>query len=252
MGVRGFPHHNKGGVMAESTLNNAQKAHVLNLRATGLGGRAIATSIGVPYGRVRRFLEAQHPQTETPTGLAPGKATFRALVWDLECTNLKSDLGLLLCAAFLDLGDGSVVSRTIDDFGPREGGEHGLVLWVKSMVEAGDALIGHNATGFDKNFVNGVLARYDETPLPRRYHIDTYQVARHGWTGLPSSYSLRNLTNFFHLAELKESLDKDEWRCALADPEAMRALRLHCEADVRTCALLWQRLKPAFFSWRGR
>jgi len=237
--------------MPQSTVTADQQERIILLRQQRLGGRAIAKQVGIPYGRVRRYLERLDPPP--PDGhLQPGQATFRALVYDLECSNLKSDLGLLLCAAFLDLADGSILSKTIDDFGPRVSGEHRLVLWVKQQVEAADCLIGHNETGFDRNFINGVLSRYGETPLPKRIHIDTYMAARYGWTGLPSSYSLRNLSNFFGLSEEKESLDKDEWRTALADPEALRALRVHCERDVAVTALLWQRIKPYYFSWRGR
>jgi len=173
-------------------------------------------------------------------------------VYDLECSNLKSDLGLLLVAAFLDLSDGSIVSRTIDSFGPRVNGEHKLVLWVRGQVEGADCLIGHNSIAFDKNYLNGVLARYGEPPLPKRLHIDTYQAAKYGWTGLPASYSLRNLSGFFGLAEEKQSLDMDEWRTALADPVALEALRVHCERDVAVTALLWQRIKNYYFEWRGR
>jgi len=172
---------------------------------------------------------------------------FRAVVYDLECTNLKSDLGLLLCAAFLDLNDGTVVSKTI-----KQGGEKALARWCAKQVEAADLLIGHNETAFDRHFIDGVLTRHGLPPLPRRIHIDTYQTARHGWGGIPSSYSLRNLSAFFGLSEEKESLGKEYWRTALTDPESMRLLLEHCEADVRVTALLWEKLRPFYMGWRGR
>ncbi len=223
------------------------------LRATlGYGDRRIADALGLSRKIVRGDRERRQKTTVNGVGLPAGQPTFRTLVWDIECTNLKSDLGVILCAAFYDLADGSIVSRTIDSFGDRAVGERALVLWIKEQVAGADCLIGHNETTFDRNYVNGVLGRYGLDILPKRIHIDTYLAARYGWTGLPSSYSLRNLSALFGLSEEKESLDKDQWRTALTDPVAMAALRVHCERDVAVTALLWQRLKGAYFNWRGR
>ena len=249
--------------MRSPRLSDAECERIEELRRHGWGGRVIADKLGVSYGKVRWYLERNAHKTEpwapgvtaalrVTEPVEPEPPTFRAVVFDIECTNLKSDLGLILCAAFLDLADGSITSRTIDDFGPRQSGEYHLARWIREQVSAADVVIGHNSVAFDRNYLNGVLARYGLEPLPKRLLIDTYQAAKYGFTGLPSSYSLRNLSHFFGLVEEKESLDKDEWRTALTDPDSMVALRVHCERDVAVTALLWQRIKSYYFSWRGR
>jgi len=229
-----------------TSLTADQRAEVAKYRAAGWGARAIASKIGSTRGVVRWYTD--HTKAE----VAKPPATFRALVYDIECTNLRTDLGLLLCVAFYDMADGSIEAKTIDDFGPRGNGEKALVQWAAEKIASADLLIGFNSDAFDKHYLDGVAARHDLPRLPKRIHIDLYQSARYGWGGLPSSYSLRNLTNFFNLERKKESMDKKDWREALADPAAMVALRIHCEEDVDRTALLWQRMKGYYFDWRGK
>jgi len=230
-----------------TSLTADQRAEVAKYRAAGWGARAIANKIGSTRGVVRWHID--HTKAE---GAAP-EVTFRTLVYDIECTNLRTDLGLLLCVAFYDMADGSIEAKTIDDFGPsRKVGEKELVKWAAEKVASADCLIGFNSDAFDKHYLDGVSARHGLPRLPKRIHIDLYQSARYGWGGLPSSYSLRNLTEFFHLERKKTSLDKTDWREALADPAAMVALRIHCEEDVDRTALLWQAMKGYYFDWRGK
>jgi len=260
-------------------LTDEQKQQAAMWRVQGLGGRLIARQIGAPYGQVRRWLETRDEDmvfsrvavfdatdyrpvegeqvhiSWDPDGLyrvGTQPPIFRAVTFDLECTNLKTDLGVLVAVAFHDMHTRQTISRTLDDFGPRKYGEKQLALWAKEQIEAADVIIGFNSQGFDHHYVNGVLTRHKELPIHRRLVIDLYQSARYGWTGLPSSYSLRNLTHFFGLPIEKHSMDKEVWRQALTDTDALQALRVHCEHDVERTAELWEFLKQFHFDWRGR
>jgi len=262
-------------------LTDEQKQDAAHWRRQGLGGRLIARAIGAPYGQVRRWLEknpglviidgqplsyyvAQErtAMRKGPPTLAEafdkaikeqaGRPLFRAVCFDLECTNLKTDLGTLLCAAFHDMYTRTTVSKSIDDFGDLDLGEQRLALWIKEQIVAADVVIGFNSQGFDHHYVNGVLTRYGLPTIPKRIIIDLYQSARYGWTGLPSSYSLRNLSHFFRLSDEKQSMDKDVWRQAATSPNARRLLKRHCERDVEITALLWEKIKGFHFEWRGR
>jgi len=240
-------------------LTEEQQEMVDDYHRSGCGARLISRYTGISYARVRRYLEktgVSHQWAKDPTRTAPPKSNdlkplpLRVLVWDIETTDLRSDLGLLLCVGFLDLTTGELVSKSVADFGHDE---RALVSWVKEVVESADILIGHNSLGFDKNFINGVLARHKLTPLPQRIHYDTYQIARNGFKGIPSSYSLRNLADFFGLEEQKDTaMSKSVWRTAPVDAEALKRLKYHCEQDVRVTAQLWQTIKPYLFLWRGR
>jgi uncharacterized protein YprB with RNaseH-like and TPR domain len=235
-------------------LSDVDVAEILNLhREQGWGGRRIAKYLNLTYGRVRRVLEDNRdsadlvpPPIELVSPLVP---SLRVAVWDIECTDLRSDLGILLCAAFLNLPGAGIEMRTLDDF---DRDEHKLVLWVRDQIEARDILIGHNSTAFDLCFINGVLTRYHEDPVKPRFHIDTYQIARNGGKWRASSNSLRNLAEFFGLEVQKDHMTKHQWRMAVVDKQAMADLKNHCITDVQVTALLWERIKPFFYRWRGR
>lgn len=241
-------------------LTDQQQEQIDSLHQVGCGARRISKQLGISYARVRYYLEkmgvsgqwATAPRikgTYLPRSDGATPAPLVSLVWDIETTDLRSDLGLLLCVGFLDLNTGSLVIKSVADFGHNE---RELVEWVKEVVTGADILIGHNSLGFDKNFINGVLARHGLPPLPPRLHYDTYQIARNGFKGLPSSYSLRNLADFFGLPDQKDNMSKTIWRTAPVDPEALERLKYHCEVDIHVTAQLWQVLKPYMMLWRGR
>lgn len=237
-------------------LTDQQETEIQALAGLGWGGRRIAQAIEVPYGRVRRFLETEgtaQQQQRPPDELPPG--AIRSVVWDLETTNLKSDIGTLLVAGFLDLNTGEAVSRTILDspggsFGEKE---RSLAVWARGQVERADILVGHNTLAFDTAFLNGVLRRNREERLPRRLHLDTLSIARYGGKWALQSNSLANLADFLGLAADKDRPSKHSWREAnLLDPDAVERIRDRCEADLFLNAEVWHELRHAWFHWRGR
>ncbi len=230
-------------------LKKDQVDEIETLMAEGVAVRAIARGLQIPYGQVRTVAEAIN------LDVMPAVKPMRAVVADLETSGLKSDIGMLKVASFLDLATGKLSTRSVLDFGglTADDRERELLLWWASQYEQCDIIIGHNFQGYDKNFTNGVLARHGMSPLPKRILIDTYQVARHGWKGIPQSYSLENLMDFFGVGMSKDKPDKADWRLSLVDdPEAIARLTQRCEYDVIGNALLWGKLKPFYYEWRGR
>jgi hypothetical protein len=241
----------------KGTLTKAQRGRVLDLHRTGLSARKIAQEVDLPYGRVRRYLEhlgSIHTINEWGVSLAPTTRLWpTTLVWDIETTNLRSDIGALIVVAFLNLGTGEEEVRTIYDFkGSRAEREKQLVEWASERYASADILIGHNSQAFDKNFMNGVRARHGLEHLPPRFHIDTYQVARNGFKGLLQSYSMENLADFFRLPIQKDKPSKHDWRQAnLLDEESVSRIATRCVEDVRVNALLWEKMRPYWQRWKG-
>jgi uncharacterized protein YprB with RNaseH-like and TPR domain len=223
------------------TLTALQRERALSLRSAGVNVRDIARQVDAGYGTVRYFLD-RNKRSATP---------FIARVWDIETTNLKADIGILLVAAFLDLNDGTVESRTIDDFeGTVSQRERQLARWAREQYVQADLLIGHNSLAFDKNFLNGVVARHNLEPLPLRVHADTYLIARYGLKGL-MGYSLSNLADVFGVG-VKDLPSKNDWREANAgDPDSIKRLRHRCICDVVVTAAVWNRLKGYWAQWKG-
>lgn len=177
---------------------------------------------------------------------------MRCVVFDLETSNLRSDIGSLRVACFGELS----ANGTLKDLQTRDilemHGEKNLAEWIVNRIEEADILIGHNVDAFDKNFLNGVLIRWNLPKLPKRYYIDTLMVARYGMKGLLQSCSLENLADYFRLPIQKDHPSKHDWRGANdMEPEPLSRIRKRCISDVEITALLWAKLKPFWLDYKG-
>ncbi len=177
---------------------------------------------------------------------------MRTFVWDIETSNLRADIGSLRVACFAELDSQGKIKEIHTRDIIEMHGEKNLAEWIVNRIKESDILIGHNSDGFDKNFINGVLIRHNLPKLPKRIHIDTLQTARHGMKGLLQSCSLENLADYFRLPIKKDKPSKHDWRGANnMEPESLQRIRERCISDVKITVLLWDKLKPFFFDWRG-
>lgn len=253
----------------------AQQAEILELHASGYGGRKIAEITGVSYGRVRGVLERNAAQREaesrasnspkgsvgqsdtsateegTPSvgthkGLGPA---VRVAVWDIETTDLKSDIGRLTVSSFYYPDEDRLETKTFRDF---DDGELGLALWTRDRICELDFIIGHNVKMYDRNFLNGVLARHGQEYLPRRGWWDTLLIARYGLKGALQSNSMANLADVLGLDGSKYKPSKHDWRDVLVEQSALDEIVTRCEEDVLLNYRLWLRLKPYFHRWQHK
>jgi DNA polymerase elongation subunit (family B) len=233
-----------------SRLRPETRDAIDHLRETkGWGYKRIADALEVTYAAVRWYVEAEGAKQY------PDPMPLRTVVWDLETSNLKTDMGTLLVASFLDISRDEIETVHIEcdqEHGNIAAREKRLIQQVLGMYVNCDVLIGHNTLTFDVPFLRGCAARYGLGTLPPRFHIDSYQVARHGLKAQLQSYSLDNLGDFFGVG-VKNRPSKHEWRGAgLLDEPSILSLVARCEADVRLNAAVWDCLKPYWFTWRGR
>jgi len=239
-----------------SKLSAELKDQVDDLQAEGLGGRKIAKALGLTYTQVRYYLEnrarSAWSKESPPTEVRP----IVSYTWDLETTGLNTFFGILTVASFLDMATGLVDTRHLFSFGGSTvEREQQLLEWASGKYEDADILIGHNISAFDHNFMTGRMAQHESLPdyLPPRTHIDTLQVARHGFKGRTQGSSLENLLDFFQIAVQKDKPSKHIWAGTVrVEEEAIRRIAERCEADVRGNALLWTALRPYYHRWKGR
>lgn len=178
---------------------------------------------------------------------------MRTYVFDLECTNLRSDIGTLTVAVFGELRSDGTIRKILANDIIEAGSEKKLLKWVYNRISEADILIGHNSLSFDKNFLNGLLARYNMPRLPKRMHLDTMMAARYGGKFLYQSVSMENLCDVLGIPIKKDKPSKNDWREGnILNPKSIRRLRRRCVQDVRCTALLWGRLKEFQYSWRGQ
>ena len=243
-----------------STLSEEQQ-HLVDILHDhhGWGRRRIASELDVTEKTVRYYLENREHEAVVDPGhediqVVLGALPLKVYVWDLETTDFMADIGTLGVASFMDLSNGDIHTRTRQDFvgSVWKDPEEGLALWARRKCEEADVLIGHNSLAFDKNFLNGVLARYGHDPIPKRVHWDTYQIARNGGK-FKARYSLKNLADFFRLPETKDEPSKHDWRLFIAgDADAVARIVERCEADVRVTGMLFHRIRPALMAWKGQ
>lgn len=226
-----------------------QRANILLMREEkGWQPQKIADALQVDVSKVNRYLGIMDKKEY------PDPEPIRAFVWDLETTGFKSDIGTLLMGSFLDLATGEVVTARLssDPNVPIEHAERELVEEVRALYLSASILIGHNSLAFDKNWLNGVSARHGLEPLPTRYHIDTYTVARFGLKGSYQSNSLSNLADILGVG-VKDRPPKADWRHAnIRDEDSLERIRLRCESDCYLTAAVWSKLEPYWVLWKGQ
>lgn len=176
---------------------------------------------------------------------------MRTVVYDIEVTHLKTDLGTLLVASFGELDRNGNVRNIMTNDIHQAGSEKALLEWARTQYEAGDIIMGFNHLAFDNHWLDGALTRSGLPMLPKRMQLDCYQIAK-GKYAVQSS-SLESLADFFKLNEKKDKPSKHEWRTAnVLDEESIKRLRKRCESDVRLTGKLWEKIKPAHFQSKGR
>ena len=176
-------------------------------------------------------------------------------VLDFETTDLKADIGSLIVCSFAEITtDGKIAKMLTEDIqsigrGKLEARELKLALWARDRWTEADILIGQNHLAFDRHFLDGVLFRYKQEPVPKRILIDTYQTAKGQFT---MGASMRNLVDIMGLGA-KDVPSKDDWRKANhGDEESLARIRERCESDVRLTNEMWNRLKPTYMRRWGR
>jgi len=222
-----------------------QRYDALGLFSTGASLKEVCDVTGIADYSARKLKTLAEERKIEVQG-------FKTVVWDIETTDFKSDIGNLMVSSFLDLQTGVPNSRTVLDFdGLLSDRERSLAIWTASQIEGADVIIGHNVKAFDRNFLNGVSARYELPLMPRRTYIDTMLIARYGLKGKIGA-SMANLSDVLGLPIPKDAPSKNDWRRYIAgDPAAIARITERCELDVIVNALLWYRLRPYWYAWRG-
>lgn len=177
----------------------------------------------------------------------------RFAIVDFECTSLKSDQGILLCAGIKELGRPSKViglhefKRSLDKLKP----DKYLAAAIRDQLESFDVWVTWNGKMFDVPFLQDRLMLCDERKLERRKHIDVMYYARAGQSRLSSS-KLDWVARQLELPVQKTSLDLKVWK--RAEIEALERFKHgrdnydyiieHCKKDLKVTEKVYERLAP--------
>jgi hypothetical protein len=168
----------------------------------------------------------------------------RIAYWDIETSDLKADVGRLLCAVIYDPISRKYEVFRNDELSSSMASDEDLALKLRDSLEQYPITSGWHSKGFDIPFLNTRLAKYGHRPLRRHLHLDgRWYMA--GWRGLsPRSAKLGVAAEFFNLPNRKPSVDVDVWINAAmgGDTKAMDELVERCKADTKITAQVTERL----------
>lgn len=175
---------------------------------------------------------------EEKQSLLLGEEGHSIVMYDLECTSLKPNVGRILCASFKPLG-GAVYTLGALDKGLRKQDVYddgALARRIRDELERYDVIVGHNSRMFDTRFLNARLLRAGERIKTQQYQIDTMWA----WRSKSSAWSALNAVQTFALPDAevtKTSVEWPEWMRALGWSKKLRDAAMaeivdHCERDV--------------------
>lgn len=171
-----------------------------------------------------------------PEEILPTLEKAKALCFlDIESTNLKADYGTCLVASIKPYGS------PVQTWTSRPGFDKGLLEEVSRELNNYVVWVTFYGRRFDVPFIQSRLVRHCLPPLPKRHHIDIWQVVKQG-----TCISRRNqahLLEWFDLGERKMSLGPDVWAEVAENPKNVGVLKKRCESDVKGLEQLYDRTK---------
>jgi hypothetical protein len=163
---------------------------------------------------------------------------MRILSWDLECSNLAADFGIILCCGFKELGtskpDVISILDYLDSTKDLIRAEKRMLVDISKRLLDCDIWLTHFGSWFDIPFVNTRLLYHGLPTLPPSYpHVDTWKVSK-------NRLKLRNnrlitISEFLGTKESKNAIKPEQW---------IRALGGHAPSMAYIVAQTYKRLRP--------
>lgn len=175
---------------------------------------------------------------------------MRIAAIDLETTDLKAMMGLLLCGSFQQIVPPEyegIEAYTIFDADQPKGNanpDKALAIALRDEMEKYDMIVTWNGKMFDIPFLNARLLKHKERPVRVKFHFDAMYQAGYSANRIGSK-KLVNVQKFLDCVEAKTDIDWDVWKLAiLGDDAALAQVIEHCEQDVKVLAEVYWRLLP--------
>ena len=176
---------------------------------------------------------------------------MRTAAFDIETTDLKAMMGIVLCGAFQPIVPteyGTVEPYTIHlttELGVKNPNpDRDLAVMLRDEIESYDMIVTWNGKMFDVPFLNARLLKHGESPVRPRFHLDLMYKAGYSANRIGSK-KLVNVQKFLDLHESKTDIDWDVWKMAImGSDEALAQVIEHCEQDVKVLAEVYWRLLP--------
>lgn len=158
--------------------------------------------------------------------------------WDIETTDLKPEIGRIICAAVLTLPEGKMTVMSLDEYvadgrAKNFSDDRRLCIDLRNLLEKHNITAGWYTKGFDIPFLNSRLIANKQRLLRKQLHLDGIWYAK-GWRGVKAlNSSLASTARLLGIREKKQVVDPETWADARhGDPKAMKIVRERCASDV--------------------
>ena len=169
---------------------------------------------------------------------------MKIVSFDLECSNLDADFGIILCGVFKEVGRKVVIHRLDQQpsYKLKPWDDRSLVQKIKKEIETADIIVSWNGKRFDVPFIQSRLALHKLSPLRENKHMDLLYTARAHYR--LHSNRLQSVSEFLGTADEKTRLDGTNWIKALAGSKhSMNYIVHHCILDVKVLEQVYEKLK---------
>lgn len=173
---------------------------------------------------------------------------MKILAWDLECSNLSADFGIILCCGVKEVGKGKPRILDILDYANKDrdliAAERRLLIDVSETLLDSDVWLTHFGTHYDIPFINSRLLYHKLPTLPANFaHIDTWKIARNRLK--LHNNRLVSISTFLGTEDEKNAIKPEQWIRALSGHKASMAYIVeHCRRDVLVLEEAYTRLRP--------
>lgn len=167
-----------------------------------------------------------------------GQEDFSVVMFDIEATHLKPNVGRILCTSFKPIGEPVYTFKALDPRykKPDVYDDSELAKAVITELEKYDIIVGWNSKNFDVKFINSRAFRGGGRAKVAQYHIDgmwSWRTKMSAWSGLDAAQRFALPDN----RTTKTSVEWEQWMRAIGWDKALREQAMaeiedHCERDV--------------------
>lgn len=173
---------------------------------------------------------------------------MKILSWDLECSSLNADYGVILCCGFKEVDGPKPEVLNAFDYRSKDNdlikAERRLLKDVSKRLLQADVWLTHYGTWFDIPFLNTRLLYHRLPIVPANFnHIDTWKISR-------NRLKLRNnrlvtIQSFLKTDTEKNAIKPEQWIRALGGHQkSMDYIVEHCRRDVVALAEVYKIIRP--------
>jgi uncharacterized protein YprB with RNaseH-like and TPR domain len=169
----------------------------------------------------------------------------KVLILDIECTNLSSNFGYVLCVGYKKLDDPKTHIISITDypeFSKNPTNDYYVIRDAAKVLSEADMWVGHYSSRFDIPYIQSRLLYHNLPLLPNVQHVDTWRIARYKMK--LNSNRLASITGFFGFEE-KTPLTGPIWvRAAAGHKPSIKYVEGHCKQDVIVLEQVYKKIRP--------